>query len=98
MNDLKALYPQLFVSADGHGMVWQRGKSTKDNAEIRKNIDARREAVKAEMDSVRAEIAKGTVRGLMANSTKVSSALYSLKKAVEGISTILSKEEVEQWN
>ena len=98
MNDLKALYPQLFVSADGHGMVWQRGKSTKDNAEIRKNIDARREAVKAEMDSVRAEIAKGTVRGLMANSTKVSSALSSLKKAVEGISTILSKEEVEQWN
>ena len=98
MNDLKALYPQLFVSADGHGMVWQRGKFTKDNAEIRKNIDARREAVKAEMDSVRAEIAKGTVRGLMANSTKVSSALSSLKKAVEGISTILSKEEVEQWN
>ena len=98
MNDLKALYPQLFVSVDGHGMVWQRGKSTKDNAEIRKNIDARREAVKAEMDSVRAEIAKGTVRGLMANSTKVSSALSSLKKAVEGISTILSKEEVEQWN
>ena len=98
MNDLKALYPQLFVSADGHGMVWQRGKSTKDNAEIRKNIDARREAVKAEMDSVRAEIARGTVRGLMANSTKVSSALSSLKKAVEGISTILSKEEVEQWN
>ena len=98
MNDLKALYPQLFVSADGHGMVWQRGKSTKDNAEIRKNIDARREAVKAEMDSVRAEIAKGTVRGLMANSTKVSSALSSLKKAVEGLSTILSKEEVEQWN
>lgn len=98
MNDLKALYPQLFVSADGHGMVWQRGKSTKDNAEIRKNIDARREAVKAEMDSVRAEIARGTVRGLMANSTKVSSALSSLKKAVDGISTILSKEEVEQWN
>ena len=98
MNDLKALYPQLFVSADGHGMVWQRGKSTKDNAEIRKNIDARREAVKAEMDSIRAEIARGTVRGLMANSIKVSSALSSLKKAVEGISTILSKEEVEQWN
>ena len=98
MNDLKALYPQLFVSADGHGMVWQRGKSTKDNAEIRKNIDARREAVKAEMDSIRAEIARGTVRGLMANSTKVSSALSSLKKAVDGISTILSKEEVEQWN
>ena len=98
MNDLKALYPQLFVSADGHGMVWQRGKATKDNAEIRKNIDVRREAVKAEMDSVRAEIAKGTVRGLIANSTKVSSALSSLKKAVEGISTILSKEEVEQWN
>lgn len=98
MNDLKALYPQLFVSADGHRMVWQRGKSTKDNAEIRKNIDARREAVKAEMDSIRAEIARGTVRGLMANSIKVSSALSSLKKAVEGISTILSKEEVEQWN
>lgn len=98
MNDLKALYPQLFVSDDGHGMVWQRGKSTKDNAEIRKNIDARREAVKAEMDSIRAEIARGTVRGLMANSIKVSSALSSLKKAVEGISTILSKEEVEQWN
>ena len=98
MNDLKALYPQLFVSDDGHGMVWQRGKSTKDNAEIRRNIDARREAVKAEMDSIRAEIARGTVRGLMANSIKVSSALSSLKKAVEGISTILSKEEVEQWN
>lgn len=95
MRDMKALYPDLFVSSvDDRELYWTEGKSTKDNEEIRHNIEARKASTESEMKDVRAKMLDATVRNLMLNGNDVNKALNQIKGSIEGLAPVIDKREL----
>ena len=95
MRDMNALYPDLFVSSvDDRELYWTEGKSTKDNEEIRHNIEARKASTESEMKDVRAKMLDATVRNLMLNGNDVNKALNQIKGSIEGLAPVIDKREL----
>lgn len=97
MSDMKRMFPYLFEK-DGKSLYWTAGKSTNDNKQIRENINNRIEQIKQELTSLKIDMANYSIRSLMINSSKLDEMLAMTKNNVNGLTKILTTEEVNNWN
>lgn len=97
MSDMKRMFPYLFEK-DGKSLYWTAGKSTNDNKQIRENINNRIEQIKQELTSLKIDMANYSIRSLMINSSKLDEMLAMTKNNVNGLTKILTTEEVDNWN
>lgn len=97
MSDMKRMFPYLFEK-DGKSLYWTAGKSTNDNKQIRENINNRIEQIKQELTGLKIDMANYSIRSLMLNSSKLDEMLAMTKNNVNGLTKILTTEEVNNWN
>ena len=97
MSDMKRMFPYLFEK-DGKSLYWTAGKSTNDNKQIRENINNRIEQIKQELTSLKIDMANYSIRSLMLNSSKLDEMLAMTKNNVNGLTKVLTTEEVNNWN
>lgn len=97
MSDMKRMFPYLFEK-DGKSLYWTAGKSTNDNKQIRENINNRIEQIKQELTDLKIDMANYSIRSLMLNSSKLDEMLAMTKNNVNGLTKILTTEEVNNWN
>lgn len=97
MRDMKAMYPKLFESKiDGRDLFWETtNRATKDNAEIRENIEAEKARLKSEMRSLRVNMLNSAVRAIMLNSKDLNKALDMISSSLDG--KVATKQELDSY-